>query len=131
MKHAKHVFLPNPSLVMSLPTHSLYHPNLVVVCQHLSPIWGFSGGVSVKDPPADAGDRRDEGLVFFSSLSKSSVLQSRRYTGNFMKELHFRFLTIAFIKSFSYSASHVLSSKTSSLPGYGRNGLHRVRFLSD
>lgn len=65
MKHAKHVFLPNPSLIMSLPTHSLYHPNLVVVCQHLSPIWGFSGGVSVKDPPADAGDRRDEGLVFF------------------------------------------------------------------
>ncbi|MXQ91347.1 hypothetical protein E5288_WYG015513 [Bos mutus] len=30
-----------------------------------------------------------------------------------------------FLKSFSYSASHVLSSKTASLPGYGRNGLHR------
>lgn len=49
MKHAKHVFLPSPSLMMSLPAHFLYHPNLVVFCQHLSPIWGFSGGVGVKE----------------------------------------------------------------------------------
>lgn len=51
--------------------------------------------VGLKNPPADAGDRRDEGFVFFF-FPCLNLLQSRRHTGNFMKELQFRFLTIAF-----------------------------------
>lgn len=110
MKHAKHVFLPHPSLIMSLPTHSLYHPNLVVVCQHLSPIWCFSGGVSVKDPPADTRRQKGWGSVFLPCLNPLFCRVEDTLAISW-KELHFRFLTIAFIKSFSYSASHVLSSK--------------------
>jgi len=29
--------------------------------------------------------------------------------------------------SLSFSTAHASASKTSSLPGYGKNGLHRVR----
>ena len=52
--------------------------------------------VGLKNPPADAETEEMRVFVFFS-LSKSSVLQSRRHTGNFMKELQFQFLTIAFL----------------------------------
>lgn len=53
--------------------------------------------VGLKNPPADAGDRRDEGFVLFFFFPCLNLLQSRRHTGNFMKELQFRFLTIAFL----------------------------------
>ena len=52
--------------------------------------------VGLKIPPADA-ETEEMRVFFFFSLSKPSVLQSRRHTGNFMKELQFQFLTIAFL----------------------------------
>ncbi|EPY82171.1 actin-binding LIM protein 1 isoform 5-like protein [Camelus ferus] len=65
-----------------------------------------------------------ERAALAASRYDSPINSGRRYTANFIKDLDFWFLTIAFLP-FPYSASHALSSKTSSLPGYGRNGLHR------
>lgn len=40
-RDAKHFFLPHPSSKISLPTHSLHHPNMVAFYEHLSPIFGL------------------------------------------------------------------------------------------